>query len=155
MNIEIKKNNKIVPKQYSEIMFYEHRKSQYIFISEIENVDLDSITELIVVYYLKWKKTFKFTLYYKLSNYIQCIDIITVASQYIATKCATALAIFLTGKPIVRISARTRAILLVKSRTTFYEEANTQVKLNSLLFWNIILQIILNVIKSAINTRMI
>lgn len=53
MNIEIKKNNKIVPKQYSEIMFYEHRKSQYIFISEIENVDFDFITELIVVYYLK------------------------------------------------------------------------------------------------------
>lgn len=53
MNIEIKKNNKIVPKQYSEIMFYEHRKSQYIFISKIENVDFDSITELIVVYYLK------------------------------------------------------------------------------------------------------
>lgn len=134
MNIEIKKNNKIVPKQYSEIMFYEHRKSQYIFISEIENVDLDSITELIVVYYLKWKKTFKFTLCYKLSNYIQCFDIITVTSQYIATKFATALAIILTGKPIVRISARTRAILLVKSRTTFYEEANTQVKLNSLLY---------------------
>lgn len=40
MNIEIKKNNKIVPKQYSETMFYEHRKSQYIFISEIENGDL-------------------------------------------------------------------------------------------------------------------
>lgn len=44
MNIEIKKNNKIVPKQYSEIMFYEHMKSQFMFISEIENVDLDSIT---------------------------------------------------------------------------------------------------------------
>lgn len=136
-------------------MFYEHRKSKFIFISEIENVDFDSITEIIVVYYLKWKITFTFTLCFKLSNHIQCIDIITVASQYIATKCAIALTIFLTGKPIVRISARTRAILLVKSRTTFYEEANTQVKLNSLLFWNIILQIILNVIKSAINTRMI